>query len=265
MVDFSIEKIQIDDFEVVKQDHKPTPLQISVQTAGMRSELLEDDEDSMPKLNLKYQRLPIRTIYEEISILDWIDDNEKKDLPKIFKVANKIKKLRIPIKPSVLCLKNKLDIYSNRNLDKNNSSNKKKNQEPNIGKHRSLKSNKVNNKKPFNFVNLKKLQECLNYKGNHKKLFQAESAINSNKKPTSAKKSIKPDFFWTFKKNQWEDTKNLGSKETVTKSIRKNFLYDLKAKLNGIKALSKRKNSKKHRKSNSKDDLMLIMRNTKLC
>ena len=182
MEDFKISHIEMTNMEAIRHNNEPTPLRISIQNAGIKPDCDLHNLNEFPDKIKRYQRLPVRTIYEEISLLDAFDDNDY-DFPLVFKAQRKETTIDIPIKSTVLQLKNKTE--PNFVHDKAICKNGKRNSESNKSKGITVKNNKIKEKNQPNLETFDQLKDCLNYNNEHKKLIQADTIINSCKKPSS--------------------------------------------------------------------------------
>eukprot|EP00826_Nyctotherus_ovalis_P015719 TRINITY_DN14494_c0_g1_i1.p1 TRINITY_DN14494_c0_g1~~TRINITY_DN14494_c0_g1_i1.p1 ORF type:complete len:265 (+),score=43.30 TRINITY_DN14494_c0_g1_i1:153-947(+) len=190
MDSFLIQQIQITNTSIAKQPSAPTPLCLSIQKTETALPHPVLDQEILFNLNTrsKYQRLPVRRIYEEISVLDSFDDSENCDIPPLFKAKKEVPKLCVPIKGSLFELKGKSNLpLASKRQNKNARKSKKRNSHPGNPKSVHTKAHKNS----FCFLNAERLKGLLEHNGNRKKLVQGDFVGNGAKKETQSKHNYK--------------------------------------------------------------------------
>ena len=212
-------------------------------------------DNSLEQINesskAKYQRLPIRTIYEEISVLDSFDDTDALDLPLLFIGKNEYRKIRMPIDNSILKLRGKSDIQSiQEKHDKKDSRNMKRNSQPTNIKSMSMQSS---NKNSFCFLSSEKLKKFLDHNWNRKKLVQAETMHNN----PSKKFTINTKGSFTKIYNTLKTVKH--SQPPISK-FKKNSISGLKTEAKSkYKENKKKKVLKRNVRPKSGDNFILLL------
>jgi len=258
MSNYFIHPIQITSITAVKQASDPTPLRLSLQNNETKPPLLPPSLDQQAQFNLntknKYQRLPIRTIYEEISVLDSFEDNECSDFPVLFKVKKDIPKFPIPVKDSLFELKGKSNLLLNSKRTNKGFSKNKRNSNPGNSKAMYIKDIKANDKNSFCFLNAERLKGLLDYNPNRKKLVQGDFIGNGTKKEILSKRNLKAtDVLVSYDENR-TNPKSAPSNMYVKEGINSCY-FDLVDKITLKSILSSKKRLKKRKKTKSGDHL----------
>eukprot|EP00826_Nyctotherus_ovalis_P021448 TRINITY_DN16921_c0_g1_i1.p1 TRINITY_DN16921_c0_g1~~TRINITY_DN16921_c0_g1_i1.p1 ORF type:complete len:265 (+),score=52.19 TRINITY_DN16921_c0_g1_i1:141-935(+) len=255
---FLIPSVQITSITATRQPFASTPLRLSMQ-AKPSSALEQQIEFSLSTKN-KYQRLPVRTIYEEISVLDVCDDSESSDFPVLFKSKAQAK-LCAPVNAPLIELKGKSENpHNSKHKGKTLERSKKRNSNPNNSKAMHAKQTKTNDKNSFCFLSAEKLKELLEYSGNRKKLVQGDFVGNGAKKNTVSKRNLRAaDVLSSHEEDQWTVPKQpeLTPPNTgVVKEAIKACYFDLVDKIT-LKPISSAR--KKHKQPKARNNLLAVL------